>query len=74
MNAWFGAELRRELVKLMSDSPSTTSTSGPSKNDTHSAISQRLSIDSLEGRNERDDSDDSESDVYDDLQITWGRT
>ena len=60
MNAWFGMQLRRELVKLMSDS---TNTSGPSRSDSdaHSAIPQRLSIDDSDVRVR----------VYD--EITWVR-
>lgn len=57
MNAWFGLQLRRELVKLMSDS------SKPTRNRAHSANSQRLSIDSIDRRDRRNPIDDSD-DVY----------
>jgi hypothetical protein len=64
MNAWFGLKLRRELVKLMSDS------SGP-KERSGSVNSQRLSLDSLDGdRSGRNDKDDSE-DIYD--QVNWAK-
>jgi hypothetical protein len=55
MNAWFGLQLRRELVKLMSKP------SGP-KNRNHSVSSQRLSLDSFEGEDSmRREKDESES-------------
>jgi hypothetical protein len=58
MNAWFGLQLRRELVKLMSDS------SKPTRDRAHSANSQRLSIDSIDRRERRNPKDDS-ANMYD---------
>lgn len=52
---------------MMSDS------SGPSRNRAHSANSQRLSLDSLEGQDRRNEEKDSE-DAYDDVswnEIEW---
>jgi hypothetical protein len=63
MNLEFGMELRRELVKLMRDS------SGP-RIRAHSVDSQRLSLDSLEGRpGDRRNKKDDSAEVYD--QIDW---
>ena len=59
MNAWFGKELRRELVKLMMES------SGP-KNRTNSANSERLSLDSLDV-----DRKDDSAELYD--QVDWAQ-
>jgi hypothetical protein len=65
MNAWFGAELRRELVQLMSRSQDPSVQFRP-KVRTHSTDSQRLSIDSLQGiPDERDYSEN----IYE--EISW---
>ena len=68
MNAWFGLQLRRELVKLMSE-PSGH------KNRKHSASSQRLSLDSLDGvnsmHNQKDESKDESKEVY--RRVVWAK-
>jgi hypothetical protein len=60
MNAWFGLQLRRELVKLMSNSSKPTRDRAPSAN------SQRLSIDSIDRQDRRNPKDDSDN-MYDGL-------
>jgi hypothetical protein len=65
MNLRFGLQLRRELVKLMSDS------SGPtSRNRANSANSQRLSLDSLEERDRRNETDYSAA-IYE--EVKWAK-